>query len=195
MGPSGSGKSTLLHCIAGLDSLTSGQAFIGDVELGALSERRLTRLRRDRIGFVFQAFNLVPTLTARENIVLPIRLAGRDPDPAVVADVDNCATNAVVWRTMESMSRTVSMAPTLATPLESGRWRGGHRRSTRTARRSTEEVEIVEASGRTGLAELEVRIGVRGRVGGGAARALARDPASIPNTPNIDRFDRELSAE
>jgi putative ABC transport system ATP-binding protein len=81
MGPSGSGKSTLMHCTAGLDSLTSGQVFIGDTDLGNLSERRLTRLRRDRIGFIFQAFNLVPTLTALENITLPLSLAGRDPDP------------------------------------------------------------------------------------------------------------------
>ena len=81
MGPSGSGKSTLMHCIAGLDSLTSGKVFIGDTELGRLSERKLTRLRRDRIGFIFQAFNLVPTLTALENITLPMSLAGRDPDP------------------------------------------------------------------------------------------------------------------
>jgi putative ABC transport system ATP-binding protein len=80
MGPSGSGKSTLMHCTAGLDDLTSGQVFIGDTELASLSERRLTRLRRDRIGFVFQAFNLVPTLTALENITLPLSLAGRDPD-------------------------------------------------------------------------------------------------------------------
>ena len=81
MGPSGSGKSTLVHCTAGLDSLTSGKVFIGDVDLGSLSERRLTRLRRDSIGFVFQAFNLVPTLTALENITLPLSLAGRDPEP------------------------------------------------------------------------------------------------------------------
>jgi putative ABC transport system ATP-binding protein len=81
MGPSGSGKSTLLHCAAGLDTLTSGSARIGDVELGSLDDRRLTRLRRDRIGFVFQAFNLVPTLTAAENITLPLALAGRKPDP------------------------------------------------------------------------------------------------------------------
>jgi putative ABC transport system ATP-binding protein len=80
MGPSGSGKSTLMHCTAGLDSLTSGKVFIGDVDLGTLSERRLTRLRRDRIGFVFQAFNLVPTLTALENVTLPLSLAGREPD-------------------------------------------------------------------------------------------------------------------
>jgi putative ABC transport system ATP-binding protein len=80
MGPSGSGKSTLLHCLAGLDSLTSGQVFIGDVELGRLPERELTLLRRERIGFVFQAFNLVPTLSAAENITLPMALAGRRPD-------------------------------------------------------------------------------------------------------------------
>jgi putative ABC transport system ATP-binding protein len=82
MGPSGSGKSTLVHCLAGLDSLTEGQVFVGDVELGTLSDKELTLLRRSRIGFVFQAFNLVPTLTARENITLPLTLAGRRPDPA-----------------------------------------------------------------------------------------------------------------
>jgi putative ABC transport system ATP-binding protein len=80
MGPSGSGKSTLLHCIAGLDSLTSGHAYIGDDDLSTLNDRRLTILRRDRVGFVFQAYNLVPTLTARENITLPLRLAGRKGD-------------------------------------------------------------------------------------------------------------------
>ncbi|MEU3741857.1 ABC transporter ATP-binding protein [Streptomyces sp. NPDC032198] len=77
MGPSGSGKSTLMHCAAGLDNLTSGAAYIGDTELGALDDRRLTLLRRERIGFVFQAFNLVPTLTVAENITLPMDLAGR----------------------------------------------------------------------------------------------------------------------
>jgi len=82
MGPSGSGKSTLMHCSAGLDNLTSGSVFIGDVELGKLSEKALTQLRRDRVGFVFQAFNLVPTLNAYENITLPMALAGRDPDKA-----------------------------------------------------------------------------------------------------------------
>jgi putative ABC transport system ATP-binding protein len=80
MGPSGSGKSTLLHCIAGLDSLTAGEVFIGDLDLGSLSDRERTVLRRDRVGFVFQAFNLVPTLTAYENIVLPYTLAGRRAD-------------------------------------------------------------------------------------------------------------------
>jgi putative ABC transport system ATP-binding protein len=81
MGPSGSGKSTLMHCIAGLDSPTSGQVFVGDSELGTLSDRRLTLLRRERVGFVFQSFNLLPTLTAAENIALPRNLAGTEPDP------------------------------------------------------------------------------------------------------------------
>jgi putative ABC transport system ATP-binding protein len=80
MGPSGSGKSTLLHCLAGLDSLTSGHVYLGETHLGSLDDRRLTRLRRDRIGFIFQAFNLLPTLTAAENITLPLALAGRKPD-------------------------------------------------------------------------------------------------------------------
>ncbi len=80
MGPSGSGKSTLMHCVAGLDTLTSGRIFVGDVDLGGLSDRQLTLLRRQRIGFVFQAFNLIPTLTARENIVLPLTLGGQTPD-------------------------------------------------------------------------------------------------------------------
>ena len=80
MGPSGSGKSTLMHCVAGLDTLTSGQVYVAGIDLGTLGERELTKLRRDRVGFVFQAFNLVPTLTAIENITLPMLLAGRDPD-------------------------------------------------------------------------------------------------------------------
>jgi putative ABC transport system ATP-binding protein len=82
MGPSGSGKSTLMHCLAGLDELTSGQVFIGDVDLTTLNDKHLTLLRRDKIGFVFQAYNLVPTLTALENITLPMDLAGRKPDQA-----------------------------------------------------------------------------------------------------------------
>jgi putative ABC transport system ATP-binding protein len=87
MGPSGSGKSTLMHCLAGLDWLTSGEVFVDGIRLASLSEKELTRLRRDRIGFVFQAFNLVPTLTAIENITLPMQLAGRDPDKAWVDHV------------------------------------------------------------------------------------------------------------
>ena len=80
MGPSGSGKSTLMHSVAGLDNLTSGTVIIGDTDISKLNDRKLTQLRRDRIGFIFQAFNLVPTLTAAENIALPARLAGRTPD-------------------------------------------------------------------------------------------------------------------
>ncbi len=81
MGPSGSGKSTLLHCLAGLDTVTSGEVFIGDVDLTRLKEKQLTRLRRDKVGFVFQSYNLVPTLNALENITLPLSIAGRKPDP------------------------------------------------------------------------------------------------------------------
>ena len=80
MGPSGSGKSTLLHCLAGLDTPTSGQVFIGDVDITALKDKQLTELRRDKVGFVFQSFNLVPTLNAKENITLPLDIAGRDVD-------------------------------------------------------------------------------------------------------------------
>jgi putative ABC transport system ATP-binding protein len=82
MGPSGSGKSTLLHCLAGLDTPTAGSVWIGDVDLTSLNEKQLTALRRDKVGFVFQAFNLVPTLTAAENITLPLDIAGRDVDRA-----------------------------------------------------------------------------------------------------------------
>ena len=87
MGPSGSGKSTLMHCSAGLDDLTSGSVHIGDVELGDLSERDLTLLRRDKVGFVFQVFNLIPTLTAEENLTLPLDLAGRKPDASWMVNI------------------------------------------------------------------------------------------------------------
>jgi putative ABC transport system ATP-binding protein len=80
MGPSGSGKSTLLHVLAGLDTPTDGRVFIGDIDLTTLNDKQLTQLRRDRIGFVFQAYNLIPTLTAEENITLPMDIAGRDVD-------------------------------------------------------------------------------------------------------------------
>jgi putative ABC transport system ATP-binding protein len=82
MGPSGSGKSTLLHCLAGLDRVTSGHIFLRDIEISGSSEKQLTLIRRDRIGFVFQAYNLIPTLNAEENITLPLALAGNKPDPA-----------------------------------------------------------------------------------------------------------------
>jgi putative ABC transport system ATP-binding protein len=87
MGPSGSGKSTLLHCSAGLDTLTGGSAFIGDVDLGRLDDDALTILRREKVGFIFQAYNLVPTLTAAENITLPLLLAGKKGDRAWIDHV------------------------------------------------------------------------------------------------------------
>jgi putative ABC transport system ATP-binding protein len=82
MGPSGSGKSTLLHCLAGLDAVDHGEVWLGDTDLGVLDERRLTRLRRDQVGFIFQSFNLLPTLTAWQNLTLPLAIAGRRPDRA-----------------------------------------------------------------------------------------------------------------
>ena len=87
MGPSGSGKSTLLHCTAGLDTLTEGKAFIGDTDLSTLDDTELTILRRERVGFVFQAFNLVPTLTAEENVTLPLALAGHKGDKDWIREV------------------------------------------------------------------------------------------------------------
>ena len=91
MRPSGSGKSTLMHCLAGLDQLSSGEVFLGDVELGSLSDTELTLLRRERVGFIFQSFNLLPTLSAAENISLPLLLAGKRPDrdwfDTVIAEV------------------------------------------------------------------------------------------------------------
>src|SRR3954454_6881410 len=82
MGPSGSGKSTLMHCLAGLDALTSGAVYIGDTYLAALNDKQLTELRRSKVGFIFQSFTLVPTLTALENVTLPLMLAGRKADQA-----------------------------------------------------------------------------------------------------------------
>jgi putative ABC transport system ATP-binding protein len=87
MGPSGSGKSTLMHCLAGLDTVSRGEVFVGGTALGGLSDRGLTRLRRDQVGFVFQQFNLLPTLTALENITLPVAIAGRRPDADWLAEV------------------------------------------------------------------------------------------------------------
>jgi putative ABC transport system ATP-binding protein len=87
MGPSGSGKSTLLHVLAGLDRPSSGEIYLGDTEITSLNDRKLTLLRRDQIGFIFQSFNLLPTLTAAENIELPMRIAGRKPDPLWVQSI------------------------------------------------------------------------------------------------------------
>jgi putative ABC transport system ATP-binding protein len=87
MGPSGSGKSTLMHCMAGLDPVTSGRLWIGETEIGEMRERQLTRLRRDRVGFVFQAYNLLPVLSAAANITLPLDIAGRRADPEWLATI------------------------------------------------------------------------------------------------------------
>src|SRR2546429_661099 len=142
IGPSGAGQSTLLHCPAGRDRLTAGRAFVGGVELGGLSDRQLTLLRRDRIGFVFQAFNLVPTLSARDNITLPMTLAGTAPDPdwlAAVIDRTGLADR-LGHRPAEPSRRQqqrVAVARALARPPQtvfadqparhraSPRWRGG----------------------------------------------------------------------
>src|SRR6188768_1183657 len=132
MGPSGSGKSTLLHCLAGLDDVDGGQIFLGDVELGSLSDRDLTRIRRDRIGFVFQSFNLLPTLDAAENITLPLALAGRRADPE--------------W--LEQVISTVGLGDRLGhRPSELS---GGQQQRVAVARALTSRPEIVYADEPTG---------------------------------------------
>lgn len=132
MGPSGSGKSTLMHCLAGLDTLTDGQIIIGDTDLSTLNERELTVLRRDRVGFVFQAFNLVPTLTAKENIVLPLSLAGTKPDDA--------------W--FDSVISTVGLADRLShRPSELS---GGQQQRVAVARALVSQPELIFADEPTG---------------------------------------------
>jgi putative ABC transport system ATP-binding protein len=132
MGPSGSGKSTLLHCIAGLDTLTSGQVFLGDVELSSLTEKKLTQLRRDKIGFIFQTYNLIPTLTAIENITLPMALAGRSGDKA--------------W--IDRIVDTVSLGPRLQhRPSELS---GGQQQRVAVARALASQPEIIFADEPTG---------------------------------------------
>ena len=136
MGPSGSGKSTLLHCLAGLDSLSAGEIFIGDSELGRLSERQLTRLRRDRIGVVFQAFNLLPTLSALDNITLPATLAGAAPDRD--------------W--LESVIDTVGLSGRLShRPAELS---GGQQQRVAVARALASKPEIIFADEPTGNLDL-----------------------------------------
>ncbi|MFF4367929.1 ABC transporter ATP-binding protein [Streptomyces sp. NPDC001594] len=132
MGPSGSGKSTLMHCMAGLDPVTSGSARIGGVELSSLNDRQLTRLRREKVGFVFQGFNLMPTLTALENITLPLRLAGRRPDAA--------------W--LDTVVATVGLSGRLAhRPAELS---GGQQQRVAVARALASRPEIVFADEPTG---------------------------------------------
>ena len=109
MGPSGSGKSTLMHCLAGLDTVSSGSILIGDTDLSTLDEKALTLLRRDRVGFIFQAFNLVPTLSAMENITLPMDLAGRTPDQAWLDQV--IETVGLPLRPRSTSRRSTARAP------------------------------------------------------------------------------------
>jgi putative ABC transport system ATP-binding protein len=132
MGPSGSGKSTLMHCIAGLDRLTSGRALIGDTDLSTLHDRELTVLRRDKVGFIFQAYNLIPTLDAYENITLPLALAGRKPDQA--------------W--LDSVIDTVGLRPRLRhRPSELS---GGQQQRVAVARALASRPEIIFADEPTG---------------------------------------------
>jgi putative ABC transport system ATP-binding protein len=132
MGPSGSGKSTLVHCVAGLDSLTAGEVRVGGIDLTRLDDRHLTVLRRDRIGFVFQAFNLVPTLTALENITLPATLAGRKPDRG--------------W--LDTVVQTVGLGGRLA--HRPGELSGGQQQRVAVARALVARPEIVFADEPTG---------------------------------------------
>jgi putative ABC transport system ATP-binding protein len=132
MGPSGSGKSTLLHCLAGLDRLTEGRALIREVDLGSLDDKAMTLLRRDRIGFVFQAFNLVPTLTAQENVLLPLTLGGKKPDQA--------------W--LEELTRALGIADRLGhRPAELS---GGQQQRVATARALVTRPDLIFADEPTG---------------------------------------------
>ena len=133
MGPSGSGKSTLMHCLAGLDTVTGGQIYLDETEITGLKDKKLTQLRRDRIGFIFQAFNLLPTLNAIENITLPMDIAGRKPDEAWLDRV----VETVGSPTGSSTGRPSSPAASSS----ASRWRGrsppGRRSSSATSRPET----------------------------------------------------------
>jgi ABC-type ATPase involved in cell division len=129
MGPSGSGKSMLMHCVAGLDELTSGRAFIGDLELGSLSDRELTLLRREQVGFVFQSYNLVPTLNALENITLPMDLSGVRAEREWLDAVITMVRLAIAWRTGPRSCRAGSSSGS-PWPV---RWRAGRGSSSRTS--------------------------------------------------------------
>ena len=132
MGPSGSGKSTLMHCMAGLDTVSSGSALIGDTQLVGLKDKQLTKLRRDQIGFVFQSFNLLPTLTAIENITLPMDIAGRKPDRA--------------W--LDQVVRTVGLADRLG--HRPSQLSGGQQQRVACARALASRPEIIFADEPTG---------------------------------------------
>ena len=141
MGPSGSGKSTLMHCLAGLDAVTSGNVFLGQTDLSSLDDKALTLLRRDQVGFIFQAYNLLPTLTALENITLPLDLAGRKPDQA--------------W--LDQVIDTVGLRPRLThRPTELS---GGQQQRVAVARALATRPQIVFADEPTG--NLDSRAGPR----------------------------------
>jgi putative ABC transport system ATP-binding protein len=129
MGPSGSGKSTLMHCLAGLDTATSGSVAIGDVELTGLDDKQLTRLRRDAVGFIFQAYNLLPMLTALENITLPMDIAGRRPDQSWLDTV----VDTVGLRDRLDTSPASSRAGSSSGLPAPGRWPAGRRSSSPTS--------------------------------------------------------------
>jgi putative ABC transport system ATP-binding protein len=129
MGPSGSGKSTLMHCLAGLDSVTEGRIWVGEQEITGLKDKKLTRLRRDRIGFIFQAYNLLPTLNALENITLPMDIAGRKPDKQWLDKV--IETVGLSGRLKHRPAVSSNASPSHA------RWRPSRRSSSVTSRRAT----------------------------------------------------------
>ena len=146
MGPSGSGKSTLMHLVAGLDTLTSGSVFIGDTDLSRLDDRRLTHLRRDKIGFIFQAFNLIPTLTAIENITLPMSLAGRKPDAQWL---DNVVDTVGLSRPARSPTERALRRPATARRRGPCARRAGPRSSSATNRPATSTPAPVPRSSRS----------------------------------------------
>jgi putative ABC transport system ATP-binding protein len=164
MGPSGSGKSTLMHCVAGLDTLTSGQVRVGGIDLTRLDDKHLTLLRRDRIGFVFQAYNLVPTLTALENITLPATLAGRKPDKG--------------W--LDTVIGTVGLSDRLA--HRPSKLSGGQQQRVAVARALAARPEIVFADEPTGNldshASAEILAFLRQ-----AARELSQTVVMVPHDP------------
>jgi putative ABC transport system ATP-binding protein len=164
MGPSGSGKSTLVHCVAGLDTLTSGEVRVGGIDLSRLDDKRLTLLRRDRIGFVFQAFNLMPTLTALENITLPATLAGRRPDKG--------------W--LDSVIQTVGLGGRLShRPSELS---GGQQQRVAVARALAARPEIVFADEPTGNLDSRAGADILSFMGH-AARELSQTIVMVTHDP------------
>ena len=174
MGPSGSGKSTLLHVLAGLDRPTSGQIFLGDTEIAALSDKKLTLLRRDQIGFIFQSFNLLPTLTAAENIELPIRIAGRKPD--------------ALW--IKSVVETVGLADRLGhRPAELS---GGQQQRVAAARALASRPQVVFADEPTGALDSRSGTELLGFLQG-AVRELGQTVVMVTHDANAAAYaDRVL---